>query len=205
MAEESGLIQEIGDWVLRTACRDLARWRGEGHQIRVAVNVSARQLAQSSLPRRVLRLIAEHEIDPDTLCLELTETAILEHGKDAERALAALKATGVRLQLDDFGSGYSSLALLQRYAVDALKIDRMFVERVARGGKDEAVVRAVVELGRALGLEVIAEGVETPLQARALVHLGCDVLQGYHFGAPMPSGLVAETVARGLPGISWAA
>jgi diguanylate cyclase (GGDEF)-like protein/PAS domain S-box-containing protein len=187
-AEETLLIDGIGRWVLEEACRQAARWRQElGDRAPVmGVNVSARQLERAVLIDDVRAVLQESGLDPSDLTLEITESA-LAHGHDEARAgVRALQELGVRLALDDFGSGYSSLSLLQELPVDILKVDRSFVEGIETTGRRTALLRAIVEIARALGLIVVAEGVENARQAAALRRLGCPLAQGFYFARPLP-------------------
>jgi diguanylate cyclase (GGDEF)-like protein len=188
VAEESGLIVLIGDYVLRTACRQLARWEavaGSPHlALRLNVNVSPRELADPDLVGRLARILGESGANPNRLCLELTETSLLVEPASLER-LKPIKALDVGLSIDDFGTGYSSLSRLTDYPVDELKIDRSFIRGLGRSDRDTAVVEAVVALGQTLGLAVVAEGVETEAQATSLRELKCLQAQGYLTGRPV--------------------
>ncbi len=189
LAEETGLIVPLGEWVLRTACRQAAKWEHEGRYLRQSVNLSARQLGEANLVTRVRAALDETGLNPRLLDLELTESALVVQGEAAVARLAALRTLGVRISLDDFGTGYSSLAYLRRFPLDVLKVDRSFVmglsgaEGCAR--QDEAVVRAIISMAHALDLEVVAEGVETIAQRETLQHLGCDYMQGYLYSRPI--------------------
>ena len=180
VAERSGLIVELGDWVLGQACRFAA----EHPDLRVAVNLSPRQVA-GDLVERVVRVLEANAVDPRRLDLELTESAVLDDPDTASNVLGELTALGVHLALDDFGTGYSSLVVLRRLPFDRLKVDRSFVRTVCDTVADRDIVAAVVGLARAVGVEVTAEGVETTAQADVLAALGCGEAQGYLFAAPM--------------------
>jgi EAL domain-containing protein (putative c-di-GMP-specific phosphodiesterase class I) len=187
LAEQADLIGALGEWVLRRACRDLATPRREGYpDLRVAVNLSARQLAQPTLVDSVTAILRENDLPGTALDLELTETALCANGDSTPQTLRALRALGIRLFVDDFGTGYSSLAYLRRFRVDALKIDHSFVAGLGKGTPDEALIRALIEMAHALDLRVIAEGVETEAQRDLLRDLECDHVQGYLYGRPMP-------------------
>lgn len=186
LAEETGLIDAIGAWVLDRACADLARWRRQGAQLRVAVNLSAAQFDDPHLPDSVLAALERHDLPGEALELEVTESLLLGGGPEVDAALAGLEAAGVSLSLDDFGTGYSSLSYLSELSLDRLKIDRSFVAGLSRP-RPRTVVRAIIALARDLGLGIVAEGVETEAQARALLDEGCDLLQGYHLGRPAPA------------------
>jgi len=186
LAEETGLINVIGAHVLGLACREGADWNGSqiGEQpVRIAVNVSGRQLTQPGLLEVVGRVLSESGLDPKALTLEITESVLVHDPVIARARLDALRELGVRLALDDFGKGYSSLAYLQRFPLDAVKIDQVFVADLGRKGPDTTIVASVIELAHALGFEVTAEGVENDLQLATLVELGCDFVQG-HVVAP---------------------
>jgi EAL domain-containing protein (putative c-di-GMP-specific phosphodiesterase class I) len=180
VAEHSGLIIELGEWVLRRACLDAKSWPG----LTVAVNVSPLQFRRIDFVNRVEHILAEVEFDPSRLELEITETTLLGNVEQAEAAMHRLKAIGVRLALDDFGTGYSSLAYLRRFPFDKLKIDRSFVRSIERGSDAAAIVHAIVSLGRGLGMKVTAEGVETAEQQLFLRAAGVHSMQGYRFGRP---------------------
>ena len=184
--EQSGLIVEVGEWVLSTACGQIRRWCDLGMPARIAVNLSAVQFHRAGLENVVERLVRAHGIAPRLLELELTESVLMGDPAQAERTLRHLKALGVGIAVDDFGTGYSGLAYLRRFPVDVLKIDRLFLaESETRDGA--VMVRAIVELGHALGLRIVAEGVERPRQLAFLRELGCDEMQGFLFGAAMPA------------------
>ena len=188
LAEETGLIVPLGAWVLRNACRQAAAWRAASPltaSTAISVNVSAHQLAEPSLLETVAQVLDETGLDPDALWLEITETALMADAEGARRTLVELRNLGVHLAIDDFGTGYSSLAYLRRFPVEVLKVDRSFVERLGTDAEDEAVVRLIVHLAGALGLSVVAEGVETAAQLHRLRHLGCDRVQGYLYSPPV--------------------
>jgi diguanylate cyclase len=194
IAEETGLIVPLGSWVLREACRQ-ARVFDDG-RIVVRVNVSARQLSDANLPDVVADALAESGLPPEQLCLEVTESVVME---DAERSIAALqgiRALGVSVALDDFGTGYSSLSYLRRLPIDGLKIDRSFISGLGHELEDESIVASVIDLARSLGVEVTAEGVETAEQHSRLRAGGCDTMQGFLFARPQPAGDVAALMTR---------
>jgi diguanylate cyclase (GGDEF)-like protein len=189
LAEQTGLIAGIGNWVLDAAIKQAAEWssaRWNNTGLLVWVNLSARQLADADLVELVASTLREHGVPPHQLGLEITETALLDDAEGAVAALSALHGLGVRLAVDDFGTGYSSLSYLKRLPVDAVKVDRSFVDGLALGGDDSAIVAAVTGMARALRLTTIAEGVEEIGQLQALRRLGCDLAQGYLFTTPQP-------------------
>jgi len=188
VAEESGLILDLGIFVLRETCRQLAAWRRLGDPtVIVAVNISSRQLHDPDFASSVEVLLREERTDPSLLEFEITESALLVDDAAVLDTLARLRALGVRLALDDFGTGYSSLSHVVRLPINAIKIDRSFVAALGSASPGAAIVAGVVALGRQLGLRVIAEGVETSEQSSTLEALGCDVLQGYHIAEPLPA------------------
>ncbi|WP_147261984.1 bifunctional diguanylate cyclase/phosphodiesterase [Blastococcus sp. TF02A-26] len=182
VAEASGLIEEIGSWALREACATAAAWRAEhGRDLTMAVNVSAVQLTSPHLVDHIVGALTASGLPPAALVLEVTETALVEDPDRASECLAALRALGLRLALDDFGTGYSSLAHLRQFTVDVLKIDRSFVATIGEDGVMPPIVRGMIDLGRTLGLEIVAEGVETEAQRQLLVDGRCDLAQGHLF------------------------
>lgn len=187
LAEESGYVVTLGDWVLRTACRQIKEWAGLGLPLRqVAVNVSAVQLSRGHLVELVKEALQETGIAPGLLELEITESSVMLDREKSFETLGQLKALGVSLSIDDFGTGYSSLAYLQQLEVNKLKIDIAFVRDMTTNSHNASIIKAVIALGHSLGLEIIAEGVETPGQARQLRALRCDVMQGYLISKPIP-------------------
>jgi diguanylate cyclase (GGDEF)-like protein/PAS domain S-box-containing protein len=188
IAEETGLIVPIGRWVLQRACRDLRRWQQSDVSLAdlwVAVNISARQLQDAHLVNDVSSILAECNLDPTRLTLEITESVAMQNTEATIARLGALKAIGVRLAIDDFGTGYSSLSYLQRFPIDILKIDRAFVKGIAENEDDQALAHTIVQLARTLRLSTVAEGIETIEQLERLRALGCDHGQGYYFARPM--------------------
>jgi predicted signal transduction protein with EAL and GGDEF domain len=182
IAEERGLVIPLGEWVLRRACEDGMRWPN----LRVAVNVSPIQFRHRGFVESVVRVLEDTKFDATRLELELTEGVVVGDADAAEAAMVDLRALGVHLALDDFGTGYSSLIYLRRFAFDKIKIDRSFLESMEATGESAILVHSIVHLGRALGLIVTAEGVETKEQHRFLQALGCHQLQGYLFSRPVP-------------------
>ena len=187
LAEETGLIVPIGAWVLEQACRQLVQWRAVGADISVSVNLAARQLAEPGLVDTVAEILDRTGVQHDKVWLELTESVLMDDAEATIEMLGALRELGVRLAVDDFGTGYSSMAYLKRFPVDCLKIDRTFVSGLGEDAEDTAICSAVVSLAHALDLGVVAEGIETKQQARALRELGCERGQGFLFGRPQPA------------------
>ncbi len=188
IAEDSGLIVPIGDWALRTACTQGKAWLDAGlPPVTIAVNLSARQFLQQDVVRWVLRTLDETGLPPGHLELELTESLIAQNTEKVIVTIAELKAAGVKLSIDDFGTGYSSLSYLRRFRVDTLKIDRSFVRNMLTEPEDATIVLAVIALARNLNFKVIAEGVETEQHLRFLHNNGCEEMQGYYFGRPVPA------------------
>lgn len=195
MAEETGLIVQIGYWVIQTACVQNKKWHDGGrHQARVAVNVSARQFAESTFADTIVEILSSTGLPPCYLELELTESMVMEQTDYAINVLTTLKHIGVQISIDDFGTGYSSLAYLKRFPLDMLKIDRSFVRDIIVDKEDRSIVDAVISLAHSLGLKVIAEGVEDEAQAEYLWEHGCDLIQGYYLSKPMPVDLVEKFI-----------
>ena len=203
-AEKNGLIGELGSFVLDEACRQLAGWAardGWPAAFTMAVNVSGRELSDPGLPGRVAEMVRRHGLQPPQLCLEITETALIAEVGDVQETLSALSAIGVRIALDDFGTGYSTLVYLQRLNVDILKIDRSFVEQISQSTRDRKIVAALTAMSHALGMTVVAEGIETSHQLAILADLDCDNGQGLLFGQPLsPEEVVAKAVVPGQTG-----
>jgi diguanylate cyclase (GGDEF)-like protein len=185
LAEKSGLIAEIGRWVLDEACRQMMQWRSEGLAVpNVAVNLSATQFRSIDLADRVGEALSSHGLEPAALTLEITESTAMHDPEASLQILHKLASIGVSISIDDFGTGYSSLLYLKRLPASELKIDRAFIKDLVAGGEDEAIVSAIIALARTLEMKVIAEGVETEAQGRLLTTLGCTSLQGFHLGHP---------------------
>ena len=188
LLEETGLIVPSGEWVVRAACAQLRVWEDSGIKVvPVSVNLSGRQFQHQDLVRSIMDIISESGVEPGLIELELTESSLMSNPDDANRILLSLKEFGVRISVDDFGTGYSSLAYLKRFPIDALKIDRSFVQDIISDHEDAAIVRAIISLAHSLKLTVIAEGVETEEQLAFLVTNGCDQVQGYLLSVPLPA------------------
>lgn len=189
LAEETGLIRPLGDWVLRTACTQLKRWMDmpDMPRLRIAVNLSVKQLLQSDFASTVENVLANTGLPPHFLELEITESTLMENAVDTLEALHRLRNLGVRLSIDDFGTGYSSLSYLKRFPVDIIKIDRSFVRDTPNDADDAAIVTGIIALAHSLRLEVVAEGVETEAQLTFLRDQNCDILQGYYLSKPIPA------------------
>ena len=195
VAEETGLIVPVGEWVLRQACEDALRWSRSGvEDVNVAVNLSARQFRQGDLLKTVDNIFCELSFDPNRLELEITESLLMDDTEASEVALYDLKAFGLSIYLDDFGTGYSSLAYLKKFPIDGLKIDRSFIRDIPGDVDDEAITRAIVALSQALRLKVVAEGVETRAQLDFLNLEGCDEVQGYLFSKPLTYDRLVEWI-----------
>ena len=187
LAEGSGQIFRLGEWVLRSACAQASAWAGAGCRVgRVAVNISGHQLRQPDFPDLIGCVLADTGLDPANLELEFTESVLMDHAEQTVMVLQALKGMGVQLSIDDFGTGYSSLSYLKHFPVDRIKLDRSFVAGIGRDLGDAAIVAAVIALARTLKIRVLAEGVETRPQLEFLQDHGCSEVQGYLLGAPMP-------------------
>lgn len=200
IAEDSGQILQIGEWVLRTAMRQLQTWRQDGlRDLKVAVNLSAIQFRQPQLPEIINSILQDTGIPPDSLELELTEGVAINDPHQAAATMDKLRARGVRLSMDDFGTGYSSLSQLKRFQIYKLKIDQSFVQDLDRNNNDRAIVSAIIRMAQALGMQTTAEGVETEAQLEFLREEGCDEAQGYHFSRPLPSGELGQFL-RSQPG-----
>jgi diguanylate cyclase (GGDEF)-like protein len=181
IAEETGLILDLGDWIARQALKDCRRWNFPS----VSINLSVRQFLRHNVGERLLRYAADADVDPARIQIELTETAIIDDVDRAAHILRVLREAGVRVALDDFGTGYSSLVYLNQFALDCIKIDKSFVDNITRDRQSAMIVASVAKLAISLGLQVIAEGVETEDQSRILLACGCELQQGYFFGRPM--------------------
>jgi diguanylate cyclase (GGDEF)-like protein/PAS domain S-box-containing protein len=194
-AEATGMIVQLGRWVLTQACRQAVAW---ARPVRMAVNVSVRQFDRDDLAETVAAVLAETGLPARRLCLEMTESVLMTDTEENLAQLRRIKALGVTLAMDDFGTGYSSLAYLRRYPMDILKIDRSFVQRLGGDSRDTALVRTIVDLGRSLGMETVAEGIELPQQLAALQTMGCDFAQGFLLSRPVPATEATHLLNAGL-------
>lgn len=204
LAEESGQIVALGRWVLVAACQQLAEWQRQladtaCEPLSLCVNVSGRQLQHPGFVKEVAAIVRDTRVIPGTLILELTESAVIHQPEVARRLMTELKTHGIRFALDDFGTGYSSLSYLQHFPIDVLKIDRSFMEGVTRGGPPQTLVRTIIQLGNALSLQTVAEGIETDEQRQAVMEMGADYGQGYLFARPMAARTVMDFVLASAP------
>jgi len=197
VAEDSWLIVPIGEWVLREACLEAARWRRSGlPDLVVAANLSAVQFRRGNLEQVVASALADSGLPPHLLELELTESILIRNTESVLATVQRLKALGVHLSIDDFGTGYSSLAYLKRFAVDKVKIDQSFVQDLENNPGNAAIVQAIIQMAQSLGLKTIAEGVEAPWLLDYLLEQRCDEAQGYHIGRPMPAAEFVSYMQR---------
>jgi diguanylate cyclase len=206
LAERSGLINAIGDWVMAEALQQAARWQDLGLRMRVAINVSGQQMRSGDFVERLGRGLARHKLNPARFTCEITETVAMEDTAATQKAFAQLGELGVHVSIDDFGTGHSSLALLRQLPTQELKIDRAFVTDLPDSNAALSIVQAIVQMAHSLDLRVVAEGVETTAQRDALIALGCDEMQGYLFAKPMTAaalGLWAIDEARGGPSAAF--
>jgi diguanylate cyclase (GGDEF)-like protein/PAS domain S-box-containing protein len=196
--EDTGLINEVGEWVVREACQQIRAWQADGLKAcPVAINLSARQFNQNGLDASIARILEETQIDPNLLEFELTESILMSDSEDAVRVLGNMKKRGIRLSVDDFGTGYSSLAYLRRFPLDSLKIDRAFIRHITTDSGEATIAKAIISLAHNLKLRVVAEGVETQAQLDFLREHACDEMQGYLFARPMSAGDCARAMAEG--------
>ena len=199
LAEDTGLIVPIGMWILKRACQQLAKWQWQSpanRQLFMSVNLSSKQLAQSALVDQIRETLEETHVDPRHLKLEITESAVMENAETAAQLMRRLKALGVQLSIDDFGTGYSSLGYLHRFPVDILKVDRSFIGRIGEAAENIEIVRTIVSLAENMGMQVVAEGVETLSQLSQLRRLNCQYGQGYLFSRPVDAASIDAWIAR---------
>jgi EAL domain-containing protein (putative c-di-GMP-specific phosphodiesterase class I) len=199
VAERSGLIVRVGEFVLRTACERLAGWLAEGllsDDFVLAVNIAPRQVSQPGFAEQIDGILRDTGVEPPRLCLELTETALIDDPDTAADTLTALRGRGIAIAVDDFGTGQSSLTYLRRFPIEMVKVDRSFVGGLPTDPADTAIVGSVVELGRRLGLTTLAEGVETQEQADMLRGMGCQLAQGFFFSRALPGAALVDWVGR---------
>jgi len=195
-AEESGLIIAMNTWALREACAQGAAWAHDGLSLRVGVNLTSLQFRKQDISQLIRQSLEDTGLAASALELELTEGVLIQNAESAASKIAELRDLGIRFAIDDFGTGYSSLNYLKIFRVNRLKIDRSFIRNLETSPGDTAIVRAITNLGHDLGLEVTAEGVETPEQLEAVRGLGCDEVQGFHFARPMPDDQLRDFVRR---------
>ncbi len=196
MAEESGLINQISEWVLSHACLQLKSWEAEGHNLQMAVNLSSKDIQLGDFKDKMQQLVEQHHILPKSLELEITESTLMENPEELEVELNALREMGLTLAIDDFGSGFSSLNYLKRLPVDVLKIDRMFIKDLEKDENDKAIVTGIIALATSMGLKTVAEGVENEEQYQILQKIGCNICQGYYFSKPLSSADFSEKYFR---------
>ena len=196
--EETGMIDEVGEWVLRKSCEQMKLWHDRGHtELTICVNVSGRQCHSIDFVKKIKSLLEEIGLDPRALELEITESILLRNVRSVDDSLKQLSEMGIRLAIDDFGTGYSSLSYLKLFPIDTLKIDRSFVRDVEHDNDDLEIVKTILAMGKTLGMNVIAEGVETEGQKRILMEQGCHVVQGYLLAKPMPIEDLDEVLQQG--------
>ena len=197
LAEETGLILPIGEWVIQTACEQAKSWQDAGYGLmQISVNLSAKQLRDKSLVPKVREILAQTGLSPESLEVELTESILIDGKRQSLKALTELREMGVKLAIDDFGTGYSSFLYLKTYPVDTLKIDQSFVRNLAPDTSDAAIAQSMISMARSLKLRTVAEGVETREQYEILRKQGCEVMQGYFFSAPLSAGALTHALEK---------
>ena len=198
LAEETGIIVPFDVWMLTTACQQLKRWQDLGFEnLTTSVNLSTRQFRRKSLPNILDHILDKTGISPQHLCLEITESNVMQNVENTIELLHELKKMGLQLSVDDFGTGYSSLNYLKKFPIDTLKIDRSFVKGIPTDRNDTAISTAIVVLGHSMDLQVVAEGVETAEQLSFLQSLDCDQMQGFYFSRPLPAKLLTDLLKSG--------
>jgi EAL domain-containing protein (putative c-di-GMP-specific phosphodiesterase class I) len=202
IAEETGLIVPIGEWVLHAACKEARRWQSPGFHPYVAVNLSARQFDDPKLAEAVTQALRAAQLRPELLTLEMTESTVMSDVPAGAKVLEEFRDMGVRTSIDDFGTGYCSLSYLQALAFNSLKVDRSFVADLPQSERSTTITRAVIALAHSLGMSVTAEGVETEEQARFLTDAGCDSLQGYLISLPVPQDSLKDLLQPPLEELS---
>ncbi len=198
LAEETGLIISIGEWVLRTACNQTKIWQEAGFfPFQIAVNLSRRQFLQRNLQERIIKIIEEVDLKPNNLELEVTESLVMQNEKTASRIMKSWQKCGIKISIDDFGTGYSSLSYLREFPFDVIKIDRSFIRNITADSKTEAITIAIIQMAHSLSLKVVAEGVETQAELDFLRKHKCDEMQGYLFSAPLPKSKFEQLLKEG--------
>jgi EAL domain-containing protein (putative c-di-GMP-specific phosphodiesterase class I) len=199
MAEESGLILPLSEWIIRTACKQVRLWHEDGHQsLRLALNISPRQFKDANFVSNVVRAMKETEFQPEFLVIEIKESLIMHDPVHAIKLLVKLKQAGVSIVIDDFGTGFSSFTYLSSDSVDKIKIDKVFIQRLTESANDVAIVSAMIAMVKKLGIKSVAEGVETKEQYDILVKEGCDEVQGYFIAKPLPTDLMESYLSTRL-------
>ena len=197
LAEESGLIVPIGSWVIHEACRQNRSWANDGYAtVPVAVNLSARQLRSHDIVSVIKDALEQFKLDSSNLSVELTESMMMDNPEKVIKILKRLEDMGVTIAIDDFGTGYSSLSYLQSFPVNVVKIDRSFVQVIGEGQGEAVITNAIIQLGHSMGFRVLAEGIETEFQRQYLIQHGCDLVQGFHFGRPVPAAEFETRLGR---------
>ena len=200
LAEESGLIASIGEWVLKTACSQIKVWQAKGYQVpQLAINLSARLFRHKTLVTDISRVLKETDVKAHCLAVEITESMLVHNVNEAKKILDQLSALGLKILMDDFGTGYSSLSYMKHFPINTLKIDQTFVQDITTDPNDAAITAAIIAMARSLNLEVIAEGVETKEQVAILTRQGCKHFQGYYFCRPLSVLEIENKLPQALP------